>query len=363
MLDRAPAINPAAPVLSVVLPNYNHAQYLPRAIDAYLSQERQADEIIVIDDCSAYASRDIVAGYAAKHPSIRLVANEKNIGVIPTLSRGLGESRGHYIYFGAADDFVMPGFFAVALRMLQAHRQAGLFFGDAILLDGRSGRPLGVRPPVRPRLSSGFLSPSEVAALFRSNDNFVVTGAAVFRRNKVISAGGFDERLSSFADGYLVRKIALTCGLCYAPITALTWCVFPDSVSRKISTRRAREVLEEIEERLAADSAFPAWYRDAFRRRWHFATSRLALQDEPVNRELLLEMGAQSASDSAVLKCLLHTFGIKKARLLILIWLWQRFRPFSLTGLATTAIARYLEALFQKGSKAARPRLDRVHSK
>ena len=65
-----------------------------------------------------------------------------------------------------------------------------------------------------------------------------MTGAAVFRRDAVVSAGGFEEQLSSFADGYLVRKIALTLGFCYAPITALTWCIFPDSVSRTTSTNR-----------------------------------------------------------------------------------------------------------------------------
>src|SRR5262249_19157082 len=152
--------------------------------------------------------REVVTGYAERHPSVRLVTNEKNVGVIPTLSRGLSEARGRYIYFGAADDFVMPGFFAAALRTLQAHPQAGLFFGDAVLVDRHSGRSLGARPPVRPRLKPGFFDPSKVAALLRRNDNFVVTGAAVFRRDAVISAGGFDERLSSFADGYLVRKIA-----------------------------------------------------------------------------------------------------------------------------------------------------------
>src|SRR5262245_32569347 len=225
MLDRAKAADAAGPSLSVVLPNYNHADYLPRALDALLAQELPADEIIVVDDCSGDASREIVTRYAAKHPSIRLIANEKNLGVIPVLSRGLNEARGQYIYFGAADDFVLPGFFAAAVTMLQAHLPAGLVFGDAVFVDGQGGRPFGARPPVRPRLSPGFIGPSAVAGLLRRNDNFVVTGAAVFRRDGVVSAGGFDEQLSSFADGYLVRKIALMRGFCYAPKTVLTWCV------------------------------------------------------------------------------------------------------------------------------------------
>jgi glycosyltransferase involved in cell wall biosynthesis len=350
MLERAAGTSVAAPVLSVVLPNYNHAAYLPRALDALLSQERQADEIIVVDDCSVDGSRDVVSRYAAKNPSIRLLANEKNIGVISTLSRGLDEARGQFIYFGAADDFVRPGFFADAINMLQAHPQAGLYCGDARLVDGKSGRSVGTRPPARPRYTAGFVDASETARLLRRNDNFILTGAAVFRRDCVVSAGGLQEELSTFADGYLVRKIALTRGFCYAPKVMLTWCIFHDSVSRKTSTEpaRAQQVLEKIEAQMATDPAFPAWYRDAFIRRWHFATSRLALQDDPINRDLLITMGAQNAADRTTLNYFLNNFGRSSARALILGFLWWRFRPLSLIDLGTTALARYWEALFQK---------------
>jgi glycosyltransferase involved in cell wall biosynthesis len=350
MLDRAAATSTAGPALSVVLPNYNHAVYLPRALDALLSQGHPPSEIIVVDDCSTDGSRDIVARYAATHRSIRLLRNETNVGVIPTLSRGLGEARGQFVYFGAADDFVLPGFFETAISALRAYPQAGLFFGDASLVDGQSNRCLGVRPPVRPRFSAGFIDASALAKLLRRNDNFVVTGAAVFRRDAVISAGGFQNELSTFADGYLVRKIALMRGLCYAPTAMVTWCVFPGGVSRKTSTQpdRAKQLLATIISRLATDPAFPDWYADAFKRRWHFSTARLALEENPVNRKLLIDMGAQNSQDRAALNYLLDTFGRKAARVLILGWLWWRFRPFSLAGLATTSIARRFDVLLRK---------------
>ena len=350
MREQAAATNTAGPVLSVVLPNYNHAKYLPRALDALLSQERPPDEIIVVDDCSTDGSRDVVAGYAAKSPSIRLLLNDRNLGVIPTLSRGLGEARGQFVYFGAADDFVFPGFFESAIVMLRSYPQAGLFSGDASLVDGQSGRFLGARPPVRPRYSAGFIKASAVAKLLQRNDNYVVTGAAVFRRDAVISAGGFQNELSTFADGYLVRKIALMCGFCYAPKAVMTWCVFPGSVSRTTSTRpeRAKQLLTTIVSRLTADPAFPGWYADALKRRWHFSTARLALEENPPNRELLIDMGAQNSGDLAALNYFLDTFGRNIARVLILGWLWWRFRPFSLMGLAATSIARWFDNLSRK---------------
>jgi glycosyltransferase involved in cell wall biosynthesis len=350
MVEEAAARNTAGPVLSVVLPNYNHAEYLPRALDALLSQERPPDEIIVVDDCSTDGSGDVVARYAAKNPSIRILVNDRNVGVIPTLSRGLGEAHGQFVYFGAADDYVLPGFFESAIATLQDYPQAGLFFGDASLVDGQSGRFLGARPPVRPRYSAGFINAPAVAKLLQRNDNYVVTGAAVFRRDAVISAGGFQNELATFADGYLVRKIALMRGFCYAPMAVVTWCIFPGSVSRTTSTRpeRARELLTAIVSRLATDPTFPDWYADAFKRRWHFSTARLALEKSPPNRDLLIAMGAQNSRDFIALNYFLNTFGGKGARVLILGWLWWRLRPFSLSGLATTSIARRLDALLRE---------------
>jgi glycosyltransferase involved in cell wall biosynthesis len=332
----------AGHALSAVVPNYNHARYLPRALDALLSQSHPAAEIIVVDDCSTDESRDIVARYAIKNPSVRLVAIAKNSGVIAALSRGLNEARGHYVYFGAADDFVMPGFFAAAVEMLEARSSAGLFCGDVVLVDGHSGQMLGVRPPVRPRFCGGLIGPSKVARLLRRNDNFVVTGAAVFRRDAVVWAGGFDENLSSFADGYLVRKIALTYGFCYQPAPMLTWCIFSDSVSRKTSTEsdRARRVLGEITARMTADAVFPHWYQHVFVRRWRFSIARLAVQESPINRDLLMDVAGRSAIGRTFLSSILNTFNRQSARVLILAWLWLRFRPFSLLGLGTTALAR-----------------------
>jgi glycosyltransferase involved in cell wall biosynthesis len=303
-----------------------------------------------VDDCSTDDSRDIIARYGAKNPSVRLLANAKNIGVIATLSRGLNEARGKYIYFGAADDFVMPGFFAAAINMLRANSRAALFCGEAILVDGDSGQALGVRPPVRPRFCAGFVDPSKVARLLWRNDNFFLTGATVFRRDAVVWAGGFDERLSSFADGYLVRKVALTYGFYYLPSAVLTWCIFPDSASRRTATETdlARQVIRKIEAQIAADPVFPRWYPEVFVRRWHFASSRLAVHANPVNRDLLMNMGAQNAIDRALFGHVLKVFSGQSARFFILAWLWLRFRPYSLFALGSTALARRLSAFRKK---------------
>jgi glycosyltransferase involved in cell wall biosynthesis len=327
--------------LSVVLPNYNHAQFIGRALGALLSQERAADEIIVIDDGSTDDSVRVIDRFAAGAPSIRVLRNANNTGVIPTLQRGLQAARGKYIYFAAADDWVAPGFFGQALRRLEADPDLGLFCGEAMLVDGRNNRPFAVRPAVRPRMRAGRIEVPRVRQLLRSTDNWILTGSTIFRRECVDWAGGFDARLGSFADGFIARKIALRYGFYFEPIIVASWVVFPDSVSRKTARdlQRSNYILDAVPELIAADFGFPSWYAAVFRDRWRFATCRLALQEDPIDRAVVLELGAGSTTEKAKFESILALLPRRAARLVILAWLWYRLRPTSLTALLRTMLA------------------------
>jgi hypothetical protein len=236
----------------------------------------------------------------------------------------------------------MPGFFGRAIERLETHREAGLFSGESRLVDGVTGRPIGLRPVVRPRRGAGVVAPDAARRLLRRSDNWVVTGAAVFRADSVGRAGGFDEELGSFADGFLVRKIVLREGFYFEPAVTQTWRIYLDGVSR----RRALDPVAAVEglrlwpARIAADGAFPAWYPERFRRRWRFAAARLALDAEPVNEGVLAAMAVESRLDRAVLLRLCPRIDRRAARLVGLTWLWLRLRPGSLLPLARTALMR-----------------------
>jgi glycosyltransferase involved in cell wall biosynthesis len=329
------------PTLSVVLPNYNHAKFIGRALAALLGQERAADEIIVIDDGSTDDSVAVIERIAATAPAIRLLRNPGNVGVIPTLQRGLEAARGKYVYFAASDDWIFPGFFALALRRLEADPDVGLFCGEAMLIDGATNRPFAVRPAVRPRLRAGRIGAAAVQQLLRSTDNWILTGSAIFRRDCVTWAGGFDARLGSFADGFIARKVALKFGFLFEPEIVASWVVFPDSISRKtaLDLQRTKYILDVVPTLIAADPGFPSWYANAFRDRWRFAACRLALQADPIERSVMLEMGAPTAAEKAKLESILAWPHRNLARLVILARLWYRLRPTSLFALLRTMLA------------------------
>jgi hypothetical protein len=261
------------------------------------------------------------------------------------VQRGLEAARGRYVYFAAADDAVLPGFFASALAMLAAHPGVGLFCADGLLVDGDTGRTIGHRPAVRPLQREGVISPDGMARLLRRADNFILTGSAVFRRDLALDKGGFDPRARSFADGLLARKIALAAGFCYQPRTVAVWNVFEAGLSRSMALELppAQWALAELPRLIAADPYLPAWYAPLMARRWRFSSARLALAARPPRQALLRAMGGVGRLDDAVIAAALPALAAAPVRLFVLVWLTLRLRPFRVRDVAVTAFNRWRE--------------------
>jgi glycosyltransferase involved in cell wall biosynthesis len=333
------------PLLSVVLPNYNHAQYLSRAIDAIADQDRPPDEIIVIDDASSDDSRDVLLQYQTRLPSLIVLVNERNLGALFALQRGLEVAKGRYIYFAAADDQVLPGFFSQAISTLEAAPTVGLFCAETILLDGATGRRIGTRPVVRPLRMGGRLFAKEVEDLLKRADNFIHTGSSIFRRQALLKKGGFAVEAGSFSDGLLARKIALTEGMWFLPTAVATWHIHADGLSRitALDRDKAVDALVAIPRLIKADPDFPPWYADLFQRRWRFGSARLALEGVSPDKELLAAMAPNTAVDQAAIRLLAPFLKFRLARLVTLAWLALRLKPFRLRDVVITA--------FDRGSK------------
>src|SRR5277367_1756646 len=103
--------------LSVVVPNCNDAPYLEAQLKEICRQSFQPCEIIVVDDGSSDNSVEIIQRLAKKYPTIRLLSNDKNRGVIYSINRGAELARGDYIYFASANDLVLPGLFEKSMSL------------------------------------------------------------------------------------------------------------------------------------------------------------------------------------------------------------------------------------------------------
>ncbi len=209
--------------LSVVVSNYNHARYLPEALQAILGQSLRPMEVIVIDDCSTDDSVEVIEAFARQDPVVRLYRNEKNRGVIFSTNRGLSIASGKYVYFGAADDRICPGLFEKSMDLLSKNPEAGLC--SALLkLIGPGGEDRGwISTPV---ISQGpcFLPPEKVIAGLTAYGFWFTGQTIVYRRDAILNdTDGFLEELAHRTDHFVDYVVAAKYGACFIPEVLATY--------------------------------------------------------------------------------------------------------------------------------------------
>lgn len=91
-------------MVSVVIPQYNVESYISRCLDSVLSQSYNDIEIIVVDDCSTDGSVDVVKQYRERHPDIRLIRHDRNLGPMMARRDGYEAATGDFIMFVDPDD-------------------------------------------------------------------------------------------------------------------------------------------------------------------------------------------------------------------------------------------------------------------
>jgi glycosyltransferase involved in cell wall biosynthesis len=238
------------PKLSVIIPNYNHGQYLQGCLNAVLVQSQPAHEIIIIDDGSTDNSVQIIEELARHHPTLKFFRNEVNRGVIFTINRGIDLSTGDYVCTLAADDQVQQGLFEKSLKILARYPHAGLSGTICRFINETSGLRyhLGGNISDKPR----YFSPTELVALGRQNRLIIFTSTMILRRDVLLAANKYLPDLRWHADWFVLMAIAARHGLCFIPEVLGEFRVLHGSYSQKgMSQRDAQvQVLRRLLERL-----------------------------------------------------------------------------------------------------------------
>lgn len=121
------------PKVTVFMPVYNASRYLEKAIKSILAQTYRDFEFLIIDDGSTDNSVEIIASFNDKR--IRLVRNEKNIGLLEVLNEGMRLSRGEYIARMDSDDISLPTRLKKQVSFLDAHKDCAVVGSWAALID------------------------------------------------------------------------------------------------------------------------------------------------------------------------------------------------------------------------------------
>lgn len=126
-------------MVSVIIPNYNHARYLTERIESVLHQTYRNYEVIILDDCSNDNSREIIESYR-NHPKIsQIIFNETNSGsTFLQWQKGFSVAQGEYIWIAESDDVAEPNFIEEIMKGISSEKDIVLGFSNLDMIDSQS---------------------------------------------------------------------------------------------------------------------------------------------------------------------------------------------------------------------------------
>jgi len=200
------------PRVSVIIPTYDRADVLGRAVDSVLAQTRTDLEVLVVDDASTDRTPDVVADY--DDPRVRYLRHAENRGGSAARNTGIGAANGDYLAFLDSDDAWRPRKLERQLDRLAGRSDEWVAaYCDATFVDGgvRSRtaaaveRLTGVLSAGDGRVEGG----SELIGPVLADDLHTSAGSTLLvERDTVTAIGGFDESFARFQDAeFLVRVL------------------------------------------------------------------------------------------------------------------------------------------------------------
>jgi glycosyltransferase involved in cell wall biosynthesis len=156
------------PLVSIVIPSYNQADFLEFTILSILEQDYPTLEILIVDGGSTDGSVEIIHRYSDR---LAWWVSEKDLGQTDAINKGFARSRGQILAWLNSDDTYEPAAVAEAAAFLQSHPEVGLVYGAANFID-RNGAIIGRFPAAQTdykHLRRGYVHIPQQASFWRAD--------------------------------------------------------------------------------------------------------------------------------------------------------------------------------------------------
>jgi len=190
------AVDPAAPRIGVVIPTYNRATLLPRAMRSVLAQTFADLELIVVDDASADGSADVAE--RCEDPRVRVTRLATNGGVSHALNQGIAATRGEFVTFLGDDDEWLPELMERLVARLDGDGGSvfSVAYSDARVVPASEDGD-------RPHLPEGDILNDLLLGTIQ-----IFASACLVRRSALLEFGGYDETFRQGGDRDLWMRMA-----------------------------------------------------------------------------------------------------------------------------------------------------------
>jgi glycosyltransferase involved in cell wall biosynthesis len=265
-----------APTVTVVIPCFNYARYLPAAVASVLTQEGVMVDVVVVDDASTDESLSVARALAVADPRVTVLHHETNTGPVTTFNDGVAVATGDYLVRLDADDALTPGALARATAVAEAFPEVGLVYGHPLHFSGEEP------PPARTRVRGWTVWSGGSWLRHRCAEGVnCITSPEVLMRTSVVREVGGQRNLAHTHDMEMWMRLARAADVAFIEGADQAW------HREHAASRSAREVdvLTDLEERAAAfTTLLTDGLGDPARDTGLLALARTRLAEEAVGR-------------------------------------------------------------------------------
>lgn len=234
------------PLVSIITPTYNQADFLRETIESIITQDYPRIEYLVIDDGSTDATREVLAEYEGR---VRFESRE-NRGQTPTINEGWQRLTGDIMTWINSDDLLLPGAVTTAVDYLNEHPDVGIVFGDTMFTQA-DGTDIERSKPREQFDYREFVLKCE---------NPIAQPSAFIRRSVVNDVGLLDPFFYYFMDWDFWLRAGVRHKIEYFPELLSTYRLHPDSKTVAQAAKAAPE-LKYLYDKFFARDDLPAWLR------------------------------------------------------------------------------------------------------
>ena len=173
------------PLVSVIIPNYNHARYLGQRLDSVFGQTYQNFEVIILDDCSTDNSLEVINRYKDNPHLSQIVVNETNSGsVFKQWDKGINLANGELIWIAESDDYCELNLLEELVRAFKHQKNTVLAYNTTVVLhdDGFEANKIHIG-------SNQYMSGMRYIKHYLSLFNWVMNAScAIFSKEAALNA-------------------------------------------------------------------------------------------------------------------------------------------------------------------------------
>jgi glycosyltransferase involved in cell wall biosynthesis len=196
-------------VVSVIVPNYNHASFLRKRVESIVSQTYTNFECILLDDASTDDSISILEEYVKRDSRFKLYTNEVNSGsTFAQWNYGVSLSKGKFIWIAESDDIADCNFLQTTVDILEQNSNVVIAYSQSKLID-ESGKFLGIWNYNENIFNKSFqMCGTEFIKSYLLSSNHIPNASAVlFRKSNFYFVGKSIESLKNNGDWNLWLKL------------------------------------------------------------------------------------------------------------------------------------------------------------